>query len=134
MKIEKLNEKIKKQFGDKFSLTETDDSIVVTGQSNDWNEIVKVCLASVDVKSGKHVVNDIKFGGEIPKMRLPKIQDKSLDGQKFDVVVIGGGISGTSILRELSKWKINAILLEKESDIAMQATGRNDGEVHPGVD
>lgn len=137
MRIEKLNEKIKLKFGEEFDVDEKDGAIVVSGNSESWNKIVSVCQfisKEIDKKSNLHVVNDVKFDGEIPKMRLPKLSDKSLDGQHFDVCVIGGGISGTSILRELSKWKINAILLDKESDIAMQATGRNDGEVHPGVD
>lgn len=137
MRIEKLNEKIKLKFGEEFDVDEKDGAIVVSGNSESWNKIVSVCQfvsKEIDKKSNLHVVNDVKIDGEIPKMRLPKLSDKSLDGQHFDVCVIGGGISGTSILRELSKWKINAILLDKESDIAMQATGRNDGEVHPGVD
>ena len=34
-----------------------------------------------------------------------------------DVVVIGGGIVGTAILRELSKYDLKCVLLEKERDI-----------------
>ena len=48
--------------------------------------------------------------------------------------MIGGGISGASIARELMKWKLDVLLAEKESDVAMHASGRNDGEVHPGID
>ena len=32
------------------------------------------------------------------------------------------------------KWKLDVLLAEKEGDVAMHASGRNDGEVHPGID
>ena len=71
---------------------------------------------------------------KMPEIHKPLINDNELDGLKVDVLVIGGGICGASILRELTKWQISSLLVEKESDLAMAASGRNDGEVHPGVD
>lgn len=135
MKINKANKKLQKLYGSHVKAEIKNGAVVVSGELDDWNEIVKACSLCADKKSGLHVVNDIKFtGGEIPKMREPSIEDNALDGATPDVLVIGGGISGASILRELSKWDIDAVLVEKESDLAMQASGRNDGEVHPGVD
>lgn len=79
--------------------------------------------------------HDIVLDGvEMQAMRLPKIQDTSLEGCSPDVLIIGGGISGASIARELSKWKLDILLVDKEADLAVHASGRNDGEVHPGVD
>lgn len=135
MKINKTNKKLQKLYGSRVKAEIKNGAVVVSGELDDWNEIVKACSLCADKKSGLHVVNDIKFtGGEIPKMREPSLEDNALDGATPDVLVIGGGISGASILRELSKWDIDAVLVEKESDLAMQASGRNDGEVHPGVD
>ncbi|MDD6022430.1 MAG: NAD(P)/FAD-dependent oxidoreductase [Oscillospiraceae bacterium] len=135
MKIEKANKELKKLYGSRVRAGVKDGAIVVSGELDNWDDIVNACTICVDKKSGMHVVNDIRFtGGEIPKMREPEEEDKSLDGGEPDVLVIGGGISGASILRELSKWDIEAWLVDKESDLAMQASGRNDGEVHPGVD
>ncbi|MEG1345215.1 MAG: FAD-dependent oxidoreductase, partial [Acidaminococcaceae bacterium] len=37
--------------------------------------------------------------------------------READVVVIGGGIVGTAILRELSKYKLKSVLVEKEPDV-----------------
>ena len=134
MNIRKKNEKLKKMFGDKFKV-HFDGAFVVTGESDDWDEIVSACMAVAEKNSKIHVVNDVRYtGAEMPKMRVPDAEDNSLDGKTPDVLVIGGGISGASILRELSKWDIDAWLIDKESDLAMQASGRNDGEVHPGVD
>ncbi|MEG0457110.1 MAG: FAD-dependent oxidoreductase, partial [Oscillospiraceae bacterium] len=52
----------------------------------------------------------------------------------YDVIVIGGGICGASVLFELSKLKIKAALVEKESDISMGTTKANSAIVHAGYD
>lgn len=135
MRLKKLNRKLAEEFNGKVIAIEDESSRILSGELEKWDDIIRACQMAVDIKSGLHVVNDIKFtGGIIPKMRVPKISDNTLDEKQVDVLVIGGGISGTSILRELTKWNLKLLLVDKESDIAMQATGRNDGEVHPGVD
>lgn len=52
----------------------------------------------------------------------------------FDVTVIGGGVVGGLILRELTKYKLNVCLLEKEGDVAMGQSKANSGIVHAGYD
>ena len=52
----------------------------------------------------------------------------------FDVAVIGAGVVGGLIARELSRYKLNICILEKESDVAMGATKANSGIVHAGFD
>lgn len=135
MNERKLRKKLNELYGGKIQFTDKDRKRIMTGEWNDWDGIVKACQMAVTGKKDVHVVNDIRFtGGEVPKMRLPSLSDNALDGEKPDVLVIGGGISGVSIARELSKWKLNILLVEKEFDLALGASGRNDGEVHPGVD
>lgn len=51
-----------------------------------------------------------------------------------DVVIIGGGIIGTAVARELSKYCLDVILLEKETDVAIGTTKANSGIVHAGFD
>ena len=46
---------------------------------------------------------------------------------KVDVLVIGGGIAGTSVSRELSKYKLETGLVEKHEDVSMEMTGKCDG-------
>ena len=50
-----------------------------------------------------------------------------------DVVVIGGGVTGTSIARELSKYKLKIALLEKEEEPAFGVSKSNSGIIHPGT-
>lgn len=52
----------------------------------------------------------------------------------FDVIVIGGGVIGGLVLRELKKYELNACLLEKENDVCMGASKANSGIVHAGFD
>lgn len=51
-----------------------------------------------------------------------------------DVVVIGGGIVGTAILRELSRYDLQCILVEKEPDVALGTTKANSAILHAGFD
>lgn len=51
-----------------------------------------------------------------------------------DIVIIGGGICGCSLLYELSRYKTKVLLLEKENDIAIGSTKANTAIVHAGYD
>ncbi len=109
------------------------DSVVLTGKVKLWNEKIQAGYACVN-KGYRGVVNDIEVEGiEIDKMYIPSIKNNTFEGRHFDVVVIGGGIIGASIARELSRYNIKIALLEKEEDLAKHASGRNDGMVHPGI-
>ncbi len=52
----------------------------------------------------------------------------------YDVAIIGGGVIGTVIARELSKYRLSICLLEKENDVAKGATRANSAIVHAGFD
>jgi glycerol-3-phosphate dehydrogenase len=50
----------------------------------------------------------------------------------FDVVIIGGGVVGCAIARELSKYKVSIAVLEKEDDVGWGISCRNSGVIHAG--
>lgn len=52
----------------------------------------------------------------------------------YQVTVIGGGVVGGTILRELSKYDLKICLLEKENDVATGQSRANSGIVHAGFD
>lgn len=140
MELKTIQKKLQKRFGGAVTAELVANrrgggSVVLSGRLATWQEVIEACSMAAEKYSEIHVVNNIECDEVTPqKMRLPKIENNDLDGQKPDVLIIGGGISGVSIARELSKWKLDILLLEKEADLALQASGRNDGEVHPGID
>ena len=52
----------------------------------------------------------------------------------YDVAIIGAGVIGGMLARELSRYKLNICLLEKENDVACGASRANSGIVHGGYD
>jgi len=54
--------------------------------------------------------------------------------KELDIVIIGGGIIGTAIARELSKYELDIALIEKESDVGWGTTKANSAIVHTGYD
>lgn len=52
----------------------------------------------------------------------------------YDVVIIGGGICGTSLFYELSRYNLKVLLAEKENDISLGTTKANSGIIHAGYD
>ena len=135
MNINKLNKKLNTLFNGKVKAIETAYSFELSGNLDNYDDILKACRLAVDKKSGKHVVNNIVLNGYKPKdIRKPNIEDKSLDNAHPDVLVIGGGVNGAAVLRELSRYDLDLLLVDKEADLANHASGRNDGEIHPGVD
>lgn len=50
----------------------------------------------------------------------------------YDVVIIGGGVIGGNIARELSKYKLKVCMIEKEDDVSCGCSKANSGIVHGG--
>ena len=54
--------------------------------------------------------------------------------EKYDVLIIGGGVIGCCAARELAKYNINIALLEKHEDVACETSKANSGMIHGGYD
>jgi len=52
----------------------------------------------------------------------------------YDAAIIGGGIVGSCIARELSKYKLQACIVEKASDVSCGSSKANSGIIHAGFD
>jgi glycerol-3-phosphate dehydrogenase len=50
-----------------------------------------------------------------------------------DVLIIGGGIAGISVARELSRYELDVILIEKEADVGWGQTKASYAICHPGA-
>ena len=50
----------------------------------------------------------------------------------YDVIIIGAGVVGAAIARELSRYNLKICILEKEDDVSTKASKANSGIVHGG--
>ena len=50
----------------------------------------------------------------------------------YDVIIIGGGVIGSAIARELSRYQVKVAVLEKEADVGWETSCRNSGVSHAG--
>ncbi|MDZ5010285.1 hypothetical protein GNF77_15530 [Clostridium perfringens] len=103
--LNKLKKKLYKQFGNSISVTEKDNIITLSGNLNSWDDVVNAGRICADRKSGRHVVNNITCSSiKAMPMKIPSLRDNVLEGKKIDAIIIGAGIVGCAIARELSKW------------------------------
>ena len=58
----------------------------------------------------------------------------NLNETPCDVVVVGAGVAGSAIARELARYRLRTCVLEAGNDIACGATRANSGIVHAGYD
>jgi L-2-hydroxyglutarate oxidase len=54
-------------------------------------------------------------------------------GKRFDIIVVGGGIVGCSVARELVSLGKKVAVLEKEVALGAHQTGHNSGVIHSGL-
>lgn len=52
----------------------------------------------------------------------------------YDVVVVGGGVTGCAIARELSRYELNCCLVERAEDVCSGTSKANSAIVHAGYD
>lgn len=52
----------------------------------------------------------------------------------YDVIIIGAGVTGTAIARELSRYKMSACVLDKEEDVCCGTSKANSAIIHAGFD
>lgn len=51
----------------------------------------------------------------------------------YDVAIIGGGVVGCAIARELSRYRIKVAVVDRAADVARGTSGKNSGVVHTGI-
>lgn len=143
--VKRLEQKLQKKFNTSITCSLVDDSIKLEGQLEKWQEVVDAGYFAAKYPF-KQVVNDISLLSGASTFSTPQYDSGSenLDHsepnppsnesiQKCDILIIGAGIIGSSIARELSKYNLNIVLVEKDYDVAVHTSSRNDGMIHPGI-
>ena len=52
--------------------------------------------------------------------------------EQYDVLIVGAGVIGSAIARELSRYQLSIAVLDKNLDVCYETSGRNSGVVHGG--
>lgn len=131
--LKNIQKNINKNISANIFCRELRNSIVLEGLVDNWDSIIKAGKSAAN-KGYKGVVNKLEAKNlKVPSIKSPNLQDHEIDNIHVDVLIIGGGVIGCAIARELSKWDIDILLVEKEDDLAVHASSRNDGMIHPGL-
>ncbi len=108
--------------------------VVLSGECETWPQLVLVGQTVAKVPGVENVVSDMTVKGlEIPKKDYtPFIEKGRAIGviEECDVVVVGLGITGCAITRELSKYPLKIVAVEMGEDVATGASRANNGGVH----
>jgi glycerol-3-phosphate dehydrogenase len=109
------------------------------GTVTSWDEVINLGYVVAHQKGVTGLINNIipsqqhtKQQDTIHSQRAPSTSTSSLPDHA-DVVIVGGGVIGCFIARELSRYDLSVVLLEKESDVACGATKANNAQVHNGM-
>ncbi|MCD7908545.1 MAG: FAD-dependent oxidoreductase, partial [Clostridium sp.] len=58
--------------------------------------------------------------------------DYNHNSEIFDVIIIGAGVVGNAVARELARYQLRVGVLEKEPDVCCETSARNSGVLHAG--
>ena len=135
---ETIEQEVKKAFpGIPVSLSVDARKIVtVTGECDTWDQVVDIGHLIAKQEGVRNVVNELSVKGmAVPKKDYTACREQGeaigvIDD--VDVLIIGAGISGCGIARELSKYQLSILVAEMSDDVATGATKANNGNIHPG--
>lgn len=134
----RINEKVKDKFPElNIEIRINERNIAtVSGECETWEQLIDVGHFVAEDAKIKNVVSEMTVKGLtiIPQDYASMAKEGRKKGiiQKTDVVIIGAGVIGCGIARELSKYDFHCIVVDKENDVSVGASKANNGNIHPG--
>lgn len=138
MVLENVKQMLRERFP-KFDIEVSPDPhgreiYTLSGQLDTWQRVIDVGHAAANVEGVRNIVSDLTVKGmTIPKKDYtPFIRQGEEIGviDQADVIVVGLGITGCGIARELSKYDLKIIAIDMGEDVATAASKANNGGVH----
>ncbi len=121
---------IEKATSEKPTVSVKDGIAKLTGRFSSYPSVVDAGHVAGKFEQIREVVNEIDYPGRKPFVPPPKVSDE-LTGKEFDVVIVGGGIIGVAIARELSRFNLSIALIERHEDLGMDQTAHSNAMIHP---
>ena len=109
-------------------LEEKDGCIRLSGVLDTPSDVAKAGVLASG-KGYKGVLNDIRVKGEERKLPEANFHSNALDGASPSVLIIGAGLLGLTIARELARYALTVIVVDKNGDIGEGYSGKTYGNV-----
>ena len=123
---------IEKATAEKVAVSMRDGIARLRGHLSSHQATVEAGHLAASLDQVRDVVNDIVFPGKIRFKPARKVSDE-LSGREFDVVVVGGGVIGLAVARELSQFNLSVALFERHNDLGMDQTTHSNAMIHPAI-
>jgi glycerol-3-phosphate dehydrogenase len=134
---QEIEQKIKKYLHkNRYPISISVDNGIVhlTGQVKTWDIVLAIGYYSMNQNGVKGIIHDVKTPEKSKKLQpdQKKIITCNIP-QSADVIIVGAGVIGCFIARELSKYSLDVVVIEKEPDVACGATKANNSQIHTGI-
>lgn len=111
--------------------------VTVRGECETWQQLVDVGHFLAKQEGVRNVVNEMT----VKDLVIPKkdySQAKAAGEargivKETDVVIVGAGVCGCGIARELAKYDMDITVVEMSDDVCTGASKANNGNIHPGM-
>ena len=123
---------IEKAISEKVAVSMRDGIARLRGQFSSHQAAVDAGHLAAEFDRVRELVNDIVFPGKI-RFKPPRKVSEELTGREFDVVVVGGGVIGLAVARELSQLNLSIALFERHNDLGMDQTTHSCAMIHPAI-
>jgi len=123
---------IEKTAGEKITVSVRDGIAALRGRLPSHQAALDAGYLAASSDKTREVVNDIVFPGKM-RFKIPRKVSEELTGKEFDVVVVGGGVIGLAVARELSQFNLSIALFERHNDVGMDQTTHSNAMIHPAI-
>jgi glycerol-3-phosphate dehydrogenase len=123
---------IEKATPGRVAVSVRDNIVWLRGQLSSHQAALDAGYLAARFDKVREVVNDIVFPGKM-RFSAPRKVSEELTGRDFDVVIVGGGVIGLAMARELSQFNLSIALFERHNDVGMDQTTHSNAMIHPAI-